>query len=1195
MDEQLYQNWLLQLQTWAANGRLFSAGVDALRLKPGQATDQLKRIANRLAKGETRGLPPIEVLPGSAMPGAAGAYASGNNTIYLNANWLASASHAQVIAVLNEELGHHLDAQLNNNDTAGDEGELFTLLLTEGTLESLNSDQLRAIRSEQDQGLIKTPDGTKRVEFATINGTNAAETLTGTADADTITGGNEGKHAAGDTIYGLGGADTLSGGSGFDYIYGGGGADNIYAGSVGGFGDATRNGLFGGEGDDLIHGGKKQDVLRGDGNQQGLEVPDNAGNDELHGGNGHDLITGGYGNDFLSGGQGDDYLDGGPGSDIIQAGRTGDAKSGFTDYYYQHDGHSTIWTSAADLSGSSTLINGETITFANGTDVIYDFHHIDDQLYLPGTTFNAINGGDGLNNLTLGSNYFIQGTWSISDSGTALTQFQASNFSGSFTTGEETTDKDFLVLYNVDSENFFNADNTNFLILDFDDTGANSSSSSEPADMAADPSESLRELPIRITGPSGDSGDSSIEYSMQDGDTSVHTFTNGSTAASKSTYWAIVGGDDESLLSINETTGALSFVTAPDFDNPSDSNTDNTYNIIIRASYSNETTSSSRSTDYRSVDVMQTIAITIDNTPPTIAIIDDDADDSLSAGDTATLTFTLSEASTDFVESDIPVSGGTLSNWNAASATSYSATFTPTANSSTDGVISVASSKFSDSAGNTNNDGSDANNSITFTVDTVRPTIGITEDDADDSLSAGDTSTLTFTLSEASTDFVETDTTVTGGALSNWSAVSSTVYTATFTPDTNSTTNGVIHVANDKFSDAAGNNNQDETDANNTVTLTVDTTTTPTPNPSPSPSPSPTPTPTPTPETTSEKSDIYLLLDTSTSMLHSEGRNHSKFQFLLALEAFAQDAERAGYQFQRRSTGNTISYTQLLQKLAKQSSSRAIKELNNYTIVDNPNDEKDADDLDIHLITYNYHVDHSTFTLSRSNPSSGIDTMQAILSLKMAGEDFGNSIKNNSKWKELGLPKPNRYDLHQGRSNRPSNLYAGTELLGALEGLDYLLTNKANDPNRRDQSTSISLVLDGRPERRSWWDTRTNAASDSITGQAIPLPETLGKEDITTSGLLYDTKGNPYFFQNNQGQWQWKQMQKDLNAALDQLADLSTDPNKIQVNTYGLNSTGSTSLNATYQDLFSNQSFDNSSSSWTYSHQIIQSLQDLNL
>jgi hypothetical protein len=213
----------------------------------------------------------------------------------------------------------------------------------------------------------------------------------------------------------------------------------------------------------------------------------------------------------------------------------------------------------------------------------------------------------------------------------------------------------------------------------------------------------------------------------------------------------------------------------------------------------------------------------------------------------------------------------------------------------------------------------------------------------------------------------------------------------------------------------------------------------------------------------------------------------------------------------------------------------------------------------------------------------------------MAGQVHGNSIKNNSKWKELGLPKPNRYDLYQGRSGKPSNLYSGTELLGALEGLDYLLTQKANDPNRHAQSTSIALVIHGRPERRSWWDTRTNAASDSLTGQAIPLPKSLGQEDITTSGLLYDNKGNPHFFKNNQGQWQWKEMQKDLNAALDRLGDLSTDSTTIQVNAYGLNDTDSTSLNATYQDLFSNQSFDNTSGGWSYTHHTIHSLQGLNL
>ena len=63
------------------------------------------------------------------MPGESGANASSNSTIYLNANWLESASNDQIIAVLNEELGYHLDAQLNNSDTAGDEDELFARFL----------------------------------------------------------------------------------------------------------------------------------------------------------------------------------------------------------------------------------------------------------------------------------------------------------------------------------------------------------------------------------------------------------------------------------------------------------------------------------------------------------------------------------------------------------------------------------------------------------------------------------------------------------------------------------------------------------------------------------------------------------------------------------------------------------------------------------------------------------------------------------------------------------------------------------------------------------------------------------------------------------------------------------------------------------------------------------------------------------
>ena len=148
--------------------------------------------------------------------------------------------------------------------------------------------------------------------------------------------------------------------------------------------------------------------------------------------------------------------------------------------------------------------------------------------------------------------------------------------------------------------------------------------------------------------------------------------------------------------------------------------------------------------------------------------------------------------------------------------------------------------------------------------------------------------------------------------------------------------------------------------------------------------------------------DLYLLLDTSTSMRRRGGKAHRKFQSLLALDAFTKDAERAGYQFQHRNGKNTITATRLIRKLAQQSSNRAIKLLNKYTIIDNPLDGKLAEDLDIHLITYNYHVQHNSFTLSRSKPSSGIDTTQSILSLKMADERLGNSINKNSHWKALG-------------------------------------------------------------------------------------------------------------------------------------------------------------------------------------------------
>jgi hypothetical protein len=216
------------------------------------------------------------------------------------------------------------------------------------------------------------------------------------------------------------------------------------------------------------------------------------------------------------------------------------------------------------------------------------------------------------------------------------------------------------------------------------------------------------------------------------------------------------------------------------------------------------------------------VTIFQDSTPPTIAITSDQGD--LGVGQTATLTFTLSEPSTNFVYGDITYTGGTLGPL-SGSGTTYTAIFTPNFNSTANGVVHVASNTFSDAAGNVNADGADANNTVTMSVntvpDTTLPTIAISCNET--GLSWGETALLTFKFSEDVTDFVVGDVAVSGGGTLGPLSGGGSEYTATFTPLLDTTTSAVISVANNKFSDAAGNFNVDAADKDNTLTIAVDT------------------------------------------------------------------------------------------------------------------------------------------------------------------------------------------------------------------------------------------------------------------------------------------------------------------------------------------------------------------------------------
>ena len=199
-----HQSWLLQLQTWAADGRLVSAGIDALRLQPGQATDQLKRIANRLAKGDTRDLPAIEVLPGSAMPSAAGAYAKATRTIYINAEWIKTANEFDKIKLLTEEFGHHLDSQIKEEDSPGDEGAIFSQHLLSSYPQVTTLGSQANLLEENDHGWISIDGQLLEAEF----GTWVTNGGVGPTEGDDNYNGD----SSNETIYGLGGADFLKGG-----------------------------------------------------------------------------------------------------------------------------------------------------------------------------------------------------------------------------------------------------------------------------------------------------------------------------------------------------------------------------------------------------------------------------------------------------------------------------------------------------------------------------------------------------------------------------------------------------------------------------------------------------------------------------------------------------------------------------------------------------------------------------------------------------------------------------------------------------------------------------------------------------------------------------------------------------------------------------------------------------------------------
>ncbi|MCE2904560.1 MAG: right-handed parallel beta-helix repeat-containing protein [Anabaena sp. CoA2_C59] len=137
------------------------------------------------------------------MGNANGAYATSNNKIYLSANFIATSTPEAISAVLLEEIGHFIDAQINQIDTPGDEGEKFSALVRG---QNLTTQELDRINTENDWANITVEGKVIAVEQA------APIVLTVTTTADQNDGSATGGLSLRDAIL-IANADTIN-----DYI-----------------------------------------------------------------------------------------------------------------------------------------------------------------------------------------------------------------------------------------------------------------------------------------------------------------------------------------------------------------------------------------------------------------------------------------------------------------------------------------------------------------------------------------------------------------------------------------------------------------------------------------------------------------------------------------------------------------------------------------------------------------------------------------------------------------------------------------------------------------------------------------------------------------------------------------------------------------------------------------------------------------
>ena len=149
-----------------------AALTDKLEVAFGQSfkTEIADKLIDNFGKDNFSEIPEIKIVSGDKINGANGGYDSLNGLIYLSRDFVNTHQNDvnTITGVILEEVGHFIDSRINDVDTVGDEGELFSALVRGNTLSEEN---IIAIQTEDDIDTITIDGQAVEIEYSLPNST----------------------------------------------------------------------------------------------------------------------------------------------------------------------------------------------------------------------------------------------------------------------------------------------------------------------------------------------------------------------------------------------------------------------------------------------------------------------------------------------------------------------------------------------------------------------------------------------------------------------------------------------------------------------------------------------------------------------------------------------------------------------------------------------------------------------------------------------------------------------------------------------------------------------------------------------------------------------------------------------------------------------------------------------------------------